>query len=138
MLPYHVCATMDLSCAGVLYPQFVHATVPLSHQGCLTGTDEGHDYPICSCNVLSHSPMASRIPSLYKHARSLKTIRRFNCACVRSAHSSDSALLTYKPSQHELNCAHDAERGLACASCGPLLPPFSLPPTSLTPFLVMF
>ena len=48
MLSYHVCAAMDLSYAGVLWPRFVHATVPLSHQGCLIGTDEGHDYRISS------------------------------------------------------------------------------------------
>jgi hypothetical protein len=48
MLSYSVCATMDLSCAGVLWPRFVHATVPLSHQGCLIDTYERHDYRICS------------------------------------------------------------------------------------------
>lgn len=48
MLSYSVCATMDLSCAGVLWPRFVHAAVPLSHQGCLIDTYERHDYRIYS------------------------------------------------------------------------------------------
>jgi hypothetical protein len=48
MLSYYVCATMDLSCAGVLCPRFIHAAVPLSHQGCLIDTYERHDYRICS------------------------------------------------------------------------------------------
>ncbi len=48
MLSYSVCVTMDLSCAGVLWPRFVHAAVPLSHQGCLINTYERHDYRICS------------------------------------------------------------------------------------------
>lgn len=46
MLSYSVCATMDLSYAGVLWPRFVHASVPLSHQGCLIDTSERHDYRI--------------------------------------------------------------------------------------------
>lgn len=48
MLSYPVCATMDLSRAGVLWPRFVHAAVPLSHQGCLIDTYERHDHRICS------------------------------------------------------------------------------------------
>ena len=48
MLSYSVCAAMDLSCAGVLWPRLVHAAVPLSHQGCLIDTYERHDYRICS------------------------------------------------------------------------------------------
>jgi len=48
MLSHSVCATMDLSCAGVLWPRFIHAAVPLSHQGCLIDTYERHDYRICS------------------------------------------------------------------------------------------
>jgi hypothetical protein len=47
VLSYSVCATMDLSCAGVLWPRFIHAPVPLSHQGCLIDTYERHDYRIC-------------------------------------------------------------------------------------------
>jgi len=48
MLSYSVCATMDLSRTGVLWPRFVHAAVPLSHQGCIIDSYERHDYRICS------------------------------------------------------------------------------------------
>ena len=48
MLSYSIFTTMDLSCAGVLWPRFVHAAVPLSHKGCLIDTYERHDYRICS------------------------------------------------------------------------------------------
>ena len=44
MLSYSVCAAMDLSCTGVLWPRFIFAAVPLPHQGCLVGTYERHDY----------------------------------------------------------------------------------------------
>lgn len=48
MLSYPVCATMDLSCAGVLWPRFTHAGIPLPHQGCLIDAHERHDYGTCS------------------------------------------------------------------------------------------
>ena len=48
MLSYSVCPTMDLPYAGVLWPRFVYAAVPLSHQGCLLDAYEGYDYRICS------------------------------------------------------------------------------------------
>ena len=44
MLSYSVCAAMDLSCTGILWPRFIFTVVPFPHQGCLVGTHERHDY----------------------------------------------------------------------------------------------
>jgi hypothetical protein len=48
MLSHSVCAAMDLSRTGVLWPRFAHADVPLPHQGCVVGTYERHDHRMLS------------------------------------------------------------------------------------------
>jgi hypothetical protein len=70
-----------------------------------------------ACNASSHSPTASRgIPSLSTTPSRSKPTRGFNRACACTGPTQRCP----KPSQP----ARDAEPRVACASCGPHLPPY--------------